>query len=220
MFQYRKEIADGAYTIQTPLPIHAKQQAELQCIVFPTLSKEELITEEKYINHITIFPEGQLIVLDGDKVIASSTTLRQNYHKGHHTFLEISGDLWLTTHEPEGEWLYGLDVSVHPEYQGKGIGRQIYNARQEIAEMIGTKGQMTAGMPIGFEHYMDKMDISEYCTKLINKEITDPTVSAQTKFGFQLVEPLFDYLDDPRSGNASILMYWPLKPDAKLSEHH
>ena len=43
----------GKYTLQTPLPEHAKQQAELQAIVFPTLSEEELITEEKYKNFIT-----------------------------------------------------------------------------------------------------------------------------------------------------------------------
>ena len=43
----KKEIL-GKYILQTPLPEHAKQQAELQEIVFPTLSAEELITEEKY----------------------------------------------------------------------------------------------------------------------------------------------------------------------------
>lgn len=72
----KKEIL-GKYILQTPLPEHAKQQAELQEIVFPTLSAEELITEEKYKRHLEIFPEGQFIVLDGDRVIASCTTLRQ-----------------------------------------------------------------------------------------------------------------------------------------------
>ncbi len=215
-----KKVILGKYILQTSLPENAKQQAELQAIVFPTLSKEELMTEEQYIRHIEIFPEGQMVVLDGHKVIASTTTLLQNYHSEPHTFLEISDNLWLGTHDPKADWLYGLDVSVHPDYQGKGIGREIYNARQEVAKILGTKGQMTAGMPIGFDKVKDQMTIAAYCDKLIKGEIIDPTVTAQTKCGFILVEPLFDYLDDPRSGNCSILMYWPLDPNTKLSENH
>ena len=215
----RKEIL-GKYILQNSLPENAKQQAELQAIVFPTLSEEELMTEAQYKRHIEIFPEGQMVVLDGDQVIASTTTLLQNYHSGPHTFLEISDNLWLGTHDPQADWLYGLDVSVHPDYQGKGIGREIYNARQEVAKSLGTKGQMTAGMPIGFDKVKDQLTIVEYCDKLIKGEIIDPTVTAQTKCGFILVEPLFDYLDDPRSGNCSVLMYWPLDPNTKLSENH
>ncbi|WP_310560469.1 GNAT family N-acetyltransferase [Flavobacterium sp.] len=214
-----KEIL-GKYILQTATAEYAKQEAELQKIVFPTLSEEELMTEAQYKRHIEIFPEGQMIVLDGDRVIAATTTLMQNYHKGHHTFLEISDNLWLGTHNPKADWLYGLDVSVHPDYQGKGIGREIYNARQEVARTLGTKGQMTAGMPIGFDKVKDQMTIAEYCDKLIKGEIIDPTVTAQTKCGFILVEPLFDYLDDPRSGNCSVLMYWPLNPNTKLSDNH
>lgn len=208
----------GKYRIQTPLAEHAKQQAELQAIVFPTLSKDELITEEKYKKHLEIFPEGQFVVLDGDKVIASSTTLRQNYHKGPHTFLEISDNLWLGTHDPNADWIYGLDMSVHPHYQGKGIGREIYNARQNLAKRLGCKGQMTAGMPIDFDKVKDQMTILEYCNKLMKGEIIDSTVTAQTKCGFILVEPLLEYLDDSRSGNCAILMFWPLDPNTELSQ--
>lgn len=208
----------GNYILQTPEPHHAIQQAKLQRIVFPTLSEEELITEAQYLKHLSIFPEGQIIVLDGDQVIASTTTFRQNYHKGHHTFLEISDNLWLGTHEPEGDWLYGLDVSVHPDYQGKGIGKAIYNARQEVAQSLGCLGQLTAGMPIGYDAVKDSMSIATYCEKLIQGQMIDPTITPQTKCGFKLVEPLFDYLDDPRSGNCSILMFWPLDPSTLLQE--
>jgi hypothetical protein len=56
---------------------------------------------------------------------------------------------------------------------------------------------MTAGMPIGYDNVKNQMT-TEYCDKLIKREITDPTVTAQTKcVDSFLVEPLFDYLDDP-----------------------
>ncbi|MFD1315631.1 GNAT family N-acetyltransferase [Namhaeicola litoreus] len=215
MINYFQELSNH-YILRTPLKKHANSQAELQRIVFPTLSEEELMTAEQYKRHLEIFPEGQLIILDGEKVIASSTTMRQNYHEGHHTFLEISDNLWMGTHDPGGNWLYGLDVSVHPDYRGKGFGRAIYNARQEIAQNLGCKGQLTAGMPIGYDRFRKEMTIADYCDALIRGDLTDPTVTAQVKCGFTLVEPLFDYLDDPRSGNASILMYRPIDPQTKL----
>jgi len=206
------------YTLQTASPEYASQQAELQKIVFPTLSEKELMTEAHFKRHMEIFPEGQMIVLDGNRVIASTTTMLQNYRKGHHSFLEISDNRWLGTHKPKAKWLYGLDVSVHPDYQGKGIGREIYKARQELAKKLGTKGQMTAGMPIGYDKVKNQMTIEKYCDQLITGEISDPTVTAQTKCGFILVEPLFGYLNDPRCGNCSLLMYWPLDQESKLIE--
>jgi GNAT superfamily N-acetyltransferase len=204
------------FILKTPGQEHALRQAELQLVVFPTLSEEELMTENHYKRHLEIFPEGQLIILDGERVIGSSTAMRRNYQKGHHTFLEISDNLWMGTHDPEGEWLYGLDISVHPDYRRKGLGRALYNMRQEIAKELGCKGQLTAGMPIGFDRLKNKMTIEEYCEALMIGEMIDPTVTAQKKCGFILIEPLYNYLNDPRSGNASILMYRPIDPQTKL----
>jgi hypothetical protein len=36
-------------------------------------------------------------------------------------------------------------------------------------------------MPIGYDNVKNQMTIAEYCDKLIKREITDPTVTAQTK---------------------------------------
>lgn len=41
-----------------------------------------------------------------------------------------------------------------------------------------------------------------------------PSMSAR------MTQDEFDYLDDPRSGNCSVLMYWPLDSNTKLSENH
>jgi len=41
------------------------------------------------------------------------------------------------THDPKAEWLYGLDVSVHPDYQGKGIGRENLQCSSGSGKTIG-----------------------------------------------------------------------------------
>ena len=204
----------GKYIIKKTEPKHAEQLEILQSVVFPTLAKEELISKEQYLNHIKVFPEGQLVVLDGDIVICGSTTMRANFSEKQHTFLEATDNLWINNHNPIGEWMYGIDVSVHPSFQRQGIGGAVYRYRQETARKLNCKGQITVGMTNGFINYSKEMTIEEYCKLLIDDKIKDPTVSAQRKCGFRIIKPLYNYLEDPKCGNAGMLMYWPL--DEKL----
>ncbi|PWS29322.1 hypothetical protein DHW03_05770 [Pedobacter yonginense] len=206
------------YTIQTPNESHAAGMAALQKVVFPTLSDKELISESDYISYLALFKEGQLVVLDGDKIIGASTTFRYNYHPGFHTFLEITDNMSLSKHDPNGEWLYGVDVSIEPSYQRQGIGGAIYQIRQQIAKQLGCKGQLTVGMTNGYDLCRNEMTIEEYCKKLELGELKDPTVSAQIKNGFRWIEPFFNYLDDPKSGNAGISIYWPIDPNMTIAD--
>ena len=48
-----------------------------------------------------------------------------------HTFADIIQGGWLTSHEPDGDWLYGADIGVHPDYRGRGLAQALYAARQE-----------------------------------------------------------------------------------------
>lgn len=190
-------------------PEHAQALEELQYIVFPNLSDNEILKREHYLKHIEIFPEGQLVALDGDKVIGGTTTMRYNFdlnHPTHHSFSETVSGGWLTNHNPHGEWLYGIDVSVHPDYRGQGIARKFYEMRNVIASELGCRGQLTVGMLNGYFKYKDEMTIDAYYQKVINHEIFDPTVSVQEKIGFKIICLMKDYLDDPTCGNAGALI--------------
>lgn len=201
----KKTIRNG-WVIQTPDPQHAEPLEALQRRVFPTLSEEEILTASHYRRHLEIFPEGQFVVLDGEKVIGMSTTMRSRFSDAPHTFLEISGNLWLTTHQPEGEWLYGLDLGVDPAYRQQGIAREIYRARQETARQLGLKGQLTVGMLNGYAAHRNYMTVEEYFEKLQQGQISDPTVSVQQRLGFRVLKLMKNYLDDPACGNAGVLM--------------
>lgn len=209
---YYKKLSKG-YIIQNSLPKHAEALEELQKTVFPTLSPDELMQAKHYLKHIELFPDGQFVVLDGDKVIGMSTTIRYHLSMEDHTFLEISDNLWMTTHEPNGEWLYGMDVGVHPDYRGKGLARDIYRARQEVARALGLNGQITVGMPNGYLNYAEKMDLDDYFDEILRGNIRDPTVSVQEKMGFELVRLIHNYLEDPQCGNGGVLMILPIEKD-------
>jgi len=204
-----KEILSSGITIVPMQKEHAEQLEALQRIVFPNLVEEELLHANQYKAHVELIPEGQFVSLDGDKVIAATSSIRYHFNLNdneHHTFFEIMGGGWFTTHEPNGEWLYGMDVSVHPDYRSKGIAKALYRARQYTCKQLGLKGQMTVGMLNGYAAVSNQMNIDEYYDKVKNHELFDPTVSVQEKVGFEIVGLMKDYLNDPTCGNAGAVI--------------
>lgn len=188
---------------------HAAQLETLQRIVFPNLAEEELLHLEQYKKHIEIFPEGQFVALDGDKVIGATSSIRYHFditHQEHHSFYDVMGGGWFTTHDPTGDWLYGMDISVHPSYRGKGIARALYRARQYTCKQLSLKGQMTVGMLNGYSKIQPKMSIDEYYERVKAHQLFDPTVSVQEKIGFNIVGLMKDYLNDDTCGNAGAVI--------------
>ena len=123
---------------------HAEALEELQRICFPTLDDAERFKAAHYRKHIELFTDGQFVALDGDTVVGATTTLRLkfDFHHIDHTFADIIQGGWLTSHQPDGDWLYGADVGVNPAYRGRGIATALYAARQEAVWRLGLKGQV------------------------------------------------------------------------------
>ncbi|HYV93094.1 MAG TPA: GNAT family N-acetyltransferase [Chitinophagales bacterium] len=186
----------------------------LQHKVFPHLAEEEILHAEQYKRHLEIFPEGQFVALDAEKVVGATTTMRYHYdlnHQHHHTFSEVMGGGWLTTHDPKGEWLYGIDVSVDPDYRKMGIAKALYRARQHLCRQLGLNGQLIVGMLNGYEGVKGKMSLEEYYQKVKNKELFDLTVSVQMKIGFEIVSLMKEYLHDPTCDNSGAMMMLDVK---------
>src|SRR5438094_8110574 len=118
---------------------HAPGLEALQRTCFPTLAESEQFKAPHYLKHLEVFPDGQFVALDDDRVVAATTTLRLHIDLRHarHSFAEIFQGGWLTSHEPDGDWLYGADMGVAPEYRGRGLGRALYAARQEVVWRFG-----------------------------------------------------------------------------------
>src|SRR5712691_3385016 len=150
MWYYRR-LSDGLVVMHTR-PEHAPQLEELQRRCFPTLDAAERFKAAHYRLHI-----------DFDHV--------------DHTFADIIQGGWLTSHQPEGEWLYGADVGVDPAYRGRGIAKALYAARQEVVWRLGLHGQVTAGMMRGFGGVKDRMTADAYYQGVVAGRIKDPTLS-------------------------------------------
>ncbi|WP_310380209.1 GNAT family N-acetyltransferase [Flavobacterium sp.] len=207
---YKKVICD-TFIVRNATLDDATGMEYVQAQCFPTLHETELMNRAHFANHVKVFPEGQLVVEKDGLVIGSASTFRCDFPEHEHTFLESCDNLWITNaHKPNGDWMYGFDMGVLPEYRGLGLSKEMYKARHEICKKLGIKAQIIAGMTIGYGAVKDKMTIHEYCKRLEKNEFTDPTITPQLKAGFRWIKAVYDYINDPESGNASILMYYPV----------
>jgi 4-aminobutyrate aminotransferase / (S)-3-amino-2-methylpropionate transaminase / 5-aminovalerate transaminase len=205
-WHYRK-VADRV-VITHARPEFAGQMESLQVICFPTLAEEERFKSHHYLRHMELFNGGQFVALDGDRVIGATTTLRLNFDFANvnHTFADIIQEGWLTSHEPDGHWLYGADMSVHPDYRGRGIATALYAARQELVWRLGLKGQVTAGMIPGYSSVRSAMSVPQYYERVVSGEIHDATLSMQMGVGFAPLALLENYLNDPVCDHYSVLL--------------
>ena len=207
----------GGQVVMHSRPEHCDQLEELQRICFPTLADEERFKSRHYRKHQELFSEGQFVVLDGDRLVGAATTVRMDFDFDHasHTFAEVIQGGWLTSHQPQGAWLYGADISVHPDYRGRGFATALYAARQEVVWRLNLRGQVTAGMMPGYSAFRSQMSVPEYYAALLEGRIKDPTLSMQMNAGFEPRGLLEGYISDPVCDNYSVLLVLDAAKDVK-----
>lgn len=210
-------ILGGGLRVAPTRPAHASQLEQLQRAVFPTLADEERFKAAHYRRHVELFPEGQIVVLDGARPVAATTTIRYDFdfEQPAHTFAEILEGGWLTSHDPQGAWLYGMDVSVHPDYRRMGLGTALYAARQELVWRLGLRGQLAVGMMSGYGAVKDAMSAQEYFEGLRAGRIVDPTLSMQRRVGFEIRSLLPGYLEDPVCDGYGVLIVLDVDTDVE-----
>ena len=197
-------------TIVTTRPEHIPQLVVHQQICFPTLAPDEWMSAEHFESHLRLFPEGQHVALDGELVVGQSSTFRIGGDRAlaQHGYMDILGQSFFTNHDPSGEWLYGADMSVHPDYRGRKISRMLYDTRKALCRELGLCGIVAGGMIPGYPRYRDQMSVEAYARSVANGELTDPTLTPQLRAGFTLRGILYNYIDAGELGNNSTLIVW------------
>lgn len=160
---------------------------------------------------LDVFPDGQLVILVDDKVVGSALSILVNYKKAssNHTYEKITGNYTFSTHDPEGEVLYGIDVFISPEYRGLRLGRRLYDARKELCETMNLKSIIFAGRIPKYSGYSDEITPKEYIDKVRLKELYDPVLSFQLSNDFHVLKIMKNYLEgDISSQEYAVLLEW------------
>ncbi|ALL05685.1 carbon-nitrogen hydrolase [Pedobacter sp. PACM 27299] len=160
---------------------------------------------------LKLFPEGQLCISVDDKVVACSLSIIVDYDEygDKHTYKNITGDYSFSTHDREGDVLYGIEIFVHPEYRGLRLGRRLYEARKELCETLNLKSIVAGGRIPNYHQYADTLTPRQYIDKVKAKEIFDPTLTFQLSNDFHVRKVLKNYLPgDHESKDYATLLEW------------
>jgi GNAT superfamily N-acetyltransferase len=197
-------------TVVNTTPEHIDQLEQLQIICYPTLAPEHRMRRPHFESQLRIFPEGQHVALVGGQVVGQSSTLRVSLDFAHpqHTFDELIAGGYFTTHEPEGPWLYGADVSTHPQFRRRGVASALYSARKALCRRLNLRGMVAGGMLPGYRHHRGRMPVEAYIERVASGELADPTLTAQLRNGFVARGVLHGYLHDAELGDDAALIVW------------
>lgn len=164
---------------------------------------------ETLLEHARHFPGGQFSILTSQgRLVADATSMMVSSAKAltPHRWSEVTGKGTLSTHDPDGDAFYGVDLAVDPEFQGLGLARQLYSARIALALRMGCR-RFVAGARIPGYHLATDLLTPEGYLKLVERRlIFDPTLSTQLRLGFTLRGLLPDYISDPESRNCAALI--------------
>ena len=86
---------------------------------------------------------------------------------------------------PHGAYYYGADISVHPDYRGRGVGKLLYAARKQLVLTDNRRGIVAGGMIPGYARYRDQMTVGEYVARVVQGVLRDPTLTFQLAQGFE-----------------------------------
>lgn len=158
------------------------------------------------------FPEGQWVCLADDKIVGYCASIRVTETMAFqaHTWKEISGGGFGSTHRSDGEWLYGIEVFVDPECRGIRIGERLYRARRELCQALGLRGIVFGGRMPFLSKRLRKVGSPEaYLEAVRQRKLRDPVVSFQLRQGFDPIGVLPGYIEsDSESAGYAAHMVW------------
>ena len=160
------------------------------------------------------YPEGQMVAVYGEKIVGYCATFKisESFALKAHTWKEITGGGFASMHDIDGDFLYGMEVCVDPNYRGFRIGQRLYNERKKLCDYYRLKGIVFAGRLPGLSKKNTKHKFAspeEYLELVLTKKLRDPVLTFQINNGFQPIGIIKDYLPtDKESKGYAVHMLW------------
>lgn len=188
----------------------AAELEEIEHLSFPMANRGDLLSVDDIRAYAEVFPDGYFVARIGDRLVGQGAGiyLDFDFDDPQHTIAGITGDHQCGNHDPDGDWYYGTDISVHPEFRGRGIGRLLYEARKDLVRRDGKRGIIAGGSLPGYYHHKDTMSAADYVDRVVKGELADPTLTFQLSNGFEVRGMLEGYLDDEADDGWAALIVW------------
>lgn len=158
------------------------------------------------------FPGGQFVAEFEGRVVGYCATFRIGEATAlkPHTWAEITGSGLASRHDPQGDWLYAMEVSVHPDYRRMRIGQRLYAARKNLCIELKLRGIVFGGRLPGLARGIKRFGSAEnYVQAVIEGRRRDPTLSFQLRNGFDVIGllPAYEPEDHESLGYATHMVW-------------
>ena len=180
-------------------------------------------TAAQLASHLRVFPEGQLlaVAIEGGAVVgmAASLIVLWDDYTFTTSWRELTAAGTFVNHDPtRGRTLYGAEIMVHPAWQGRGVGKQLYAAREALARRLGLLRIRAGARLRGYRESAGSHTIEQYVIRVVRGELSDPTLTFQLHRGFRVLAVAPGYLaHDPESLGHAAVIEW-LNPDVARPE--
>jgi GNAT superfamily N-acetyltransferase len=181
----------------------------LQSLAFePPFDPDLLWKFEHLASHLAKFPNGQWVA-EVDGVFAgscSNSLISEDRWQAHADWDSTVGGPTLETFDEAGSTLYGLDISVHPNFRGNGVGRAFYQSRFELVRSLSLSRYGTACRIPDFQK--SGLELKTYIRHVLQGERVDRTLTPLLRYGLTYIETLTEYMEDAESSNVAALLEW------------
>ncbi len=167
--------------------------------------------KNQYATLMSICPQAQICIDDKGAVVAAALTLIIDYSnlEQNHSYEDIVSDGRFEGHDPDGDYLYGIDLFVRKDYRGMRLGRRLYDARKELCEKMNLKGIIVGGRIPGYEKHHKELTPGQYMEKVKNREIIDPVLTFQLSNDFHPKRVIRNYIpEDDASRSYAVFLEW------------
>jgi GNAT superfamily N-acetyltransferase len=188
----------------------ARELEEIEHLSFPVANRDDLLAADDIRAYAEVFPEGYFVAILGGRLVGQGAGIYLDFDLDHpqHTHAGITGEHQCGNHDPDGDWYYGTDISVHPDFRGRGIGRLLYEARKDLVRRDAKRGIVAGASLPGYFHHKDRMSAPAYVDAVVAGELTDPTLTFQIYNGFVVRGMLEGYLEDEADDGWAALIVW------------
>lgn len=170
----------------------------------------QIFTAEQFRHHTAIFPEGQFTALDGDQVVGITVSMRIDFDP----VSPVIEPWWVTVnrgwlnHKQDTEWMYGVESAVHPNYQGRGIGGKLMEARYETARRLNLRGMVAGSALVSYANVAEQVSPEEYVRGVVEGRFFDNNLTKQLRKGFKVGTLIPNYVLDEEACGWGAIIVW------------
>lgn len=168
--------------------------------------------ERKIESRINTFPEGQLVAVENGEIIGvvSTEIIKYDFNKKSPSWYEATDNGYIkNTHSLDGNVIFGVDLSVMPSSQNRGVAKRLLEEIGKMAIKRNLQFGILGGRLPGYHKYAKELTVDEYMQKTTpDGEPFDPELRFYKNSGLIIGEVIPNYFKDFQSNNYGVQLVW------------